>query len=62
MKGQNLAINPLCDEIIKCVDKILEIKACHTERELVSQNIETELVILSDSEKSLLESILDSMF
>ena len=22
---------PLCDEIIKCVDKILEIKACHTE-------------------------------
>ena len=22
---------PLCDEIIKCVDKILEIKACHTD-------------------------------
>ena len=43
---------PLANEIIKCVDKILEIKAYHTERELVSQNIETELVILSDSEKS----------
>ena len=42
----------MCGEIIKCVNKILEIKACHTERELVSKNTETELVILSDSEKS----------
>lgn len=33
---------PLCDEIIKCVEKILEIKACHTERELVSQNTESK--------------------
>ena len=44
---------PLCDEIVKCVDKILEIKACHTEALAeVSKNTETELVILSDSEKS----------
>ncbi|WDL69954.1 hypothetical protein IP364_00280 [Helicobacter winghamensis] len=27
---------PLANEIIKCVDKILEIKACHTERSEVS--------------------------
>ena len=43
----------MCGEIIKCVDKILEIKACHTEALAeVSKNTETELVILSDSEKS----------
>ena len=43
----------MCDEIIKCVDRILEIKACHTEALAeVSKNTETELVILIDSEKS----------
>ena len=34
---------PLCDEIIKCVDKILEIKACHTEALAeVSKNTESK--------------------
>ena len=43
MKDQNLAINPLCGEIIKCVDRILEIKACHTEALAeVSKNTESK--------------------
>ena len=34
---------PLCDEIIKCVEKILEIKACHTEALAeVSKNTESK--------------------
>ncbi|PKT75087.1 type IIG restriction enzyme/methyltransferase [Helicobacter winghamensis] len=34
---------PLCDEIIKCVDRILEIKACHTEALAeVSKNTESK--------------------
>ncbi len=53
---------PLCDEIIKCVDKILEIKACHTERELVSQNTESKKDFLpfSKAQNDKADSALDT--
>ncbi|AQQ60676.1 hypothetical protein XJ32_05415 [Helicobacter bilis] len=65
---------PLCDEIIKCVDKILEIKACHTEALAeVSKNTESkkdfspfskaqnDKVEYTKNDTSKLESKLDSL-
>ena len=57
---------PLCDEIIKCVDKILEIKACHTEALAeVSKNTESKKDFSpfskAQNDTSKLESKLDSL-
>ncbi|WP_334095239.1 hypothetical protein [Helicobacter typhlonius] len=55
----------MCDEIIKCVDKILEIKACHTERSEVSKNTESKKDFSpfskAQNDTSKLESQIDSL-
>ena len=54
---------PLCDEIIKCVEKILEIKACHTEALAeVSKNTESKKDIspFSKAQNDKADSALDT--
>ena len=56
----------MCDEIIKCVDRILEIKACHTEALAeVSKNTESKKDFSpfskAQNDTSKLESKLDSL-
>ena len=50
---------PLANEIIKCVDKILEIKACHTERSEVS-SIESKKDISPMAQYDKADSTLDT--
>ncbi|WP_457851936.1 Eco57I restriction-modification methylase domain-containing protein [Helicobacter winghamensis] len=52
---------PLCDEIIKCVDKILEIKACHTEALAeVSKNTKSKKDISPTAQNDKADSTLDT--
>ena len=52
---------PLCDEIIKCVDKILEIKACHTEALAeVSKNTESKKDFSPTAQYDKADSTLDT--
>ncbi|MDY5822090.1 MAG: Eco57I restriction-modification methylase domain-containing protein [Helicobacter sp.] len=52
---------PLCDEIIKCVDEILEIKACHTEALAeVSKNTESKKDISPTAQYDKADSTLDT--
>ena len=52
---------PLCDEIIKCADKILELKACHTEALAeVSKNIESKRDISPTAQYDKADSTLDT--
>ncbi|WP_334085117.1 MULTISPECIES: TaqI-like C-terminal specificity domain-containing protein [Helicobacter] len=52
---------PLCDQIIKCVEKILEIKACHTEALAeVSKNTESKKDISPTAQYDKADSTLDT--